>query len=224
LTGCLYCIDNDIIKKLATFELFDKTIKLFEADATGIRILATAKYKFKRDFEKLGKGRLRQPEARLVNYERTIELVETLPRIDQAEVDNELFEQLSEFEGIDAGEAILTTYVAQVLQKDDSGEAFILTGDKRYLKALAKVDFPELQALLKNRFWCLEQLVLRDIREYGFESVRGKIVPVRDCDKACKAVFGSGALSTEENVLVTISGYIETLRAETGNLLDLYGI
>jgi len=64
---------------------------------------------------------------------------------------------------------------------------------------------------------------LRDIREYGFEVVRDKIVPVRDCDKACKAVFGSGAQSTEENVLSAIAAYIETLRAETGNLLHEYG-
>ncbi|PZO60756.1 MAG: hypothetical protein DCF15_01605 [Phormidesmis priestleyi] len=222
MTGCLYCIDNDIIKKLATFELFEETIKLFEAAPTEIRVLATAKYKFRGDLAKLEKGRLRQPEAKLVNYKRTIELAETLPQIDQARVDSELLEQLCTFEGIDAGEAVLTTYVSQVLQKDEAGEAFILTGDKRYLKALAEVALPELQALFKNRFWCLEQLILRDICEYGFEAVRDKIVPVRDCDKACRAVFGSGDRATEKNVIVAIAGYIETLRAETGDLLHEY--
>ena len=135
MTGCLYCIDNDIIQKLATFGLFDKTIKLFEAAPNDIRVLATAKYKFQGDLAKLEKGRLRQPEARLINYKRTIELAETLPQINQAEIDSELLEQLSSFEGIDASEAILTTYVAQVLQKDEAGEAFMLTGDKRYLRA-----------------------------------------------------------------------------------------
>ncbi|MEL7070030.1 MAG: hypothetical protein AAGN15_15440 [Cyanobacteria bacterium J06581_3] len=190
----------------------------------GIRILATAKHKFRSDLAKLEQGRLRRPEDRMVNYERTIELAETLPRIEQAELDNDLLEQLSTFEGIDIGEAILTTYVAQVLQKDDAGEAFILTGDKRYLRALAQVELPELQALLKNRFWCLEQLVLRDICEYGFEAVCNKIAPVRESDKACKAIFGSGALSTKGNALLAIDGYIEKLRSETGNLLNLYGV
>ncbi|KPQ33167.1 MAG: Uncharacterized protein family (UPF0179) [Phormidesmis priestleyi Ana] len=223
MTGCLYCIDNDIIKKLATFELFDETINLFEADRTEIRVLATAKYKFRGDLAQLNKGKCRRLEAKLINYKRTIELAETLPQISQAEVNSDLFGQLSGCEGIDAGEAILTTYVAQVLQKDETGEAFILTGDKRYLRALAQAELPELQALFANRFWCLEQLILRDIREYGFEVVRDKIVPVRDCDKACKAVFGSGAQSTEENVLSAIAAYIETLRAETGNLLHEYG-
>ena len=222
MTGCLYCIDNDIIKKLATFELFDETISLFEAAPTEVRVLATAKYKFKGDLTKLEKGRLRQPDARIVNYKRTLEIAESLPQIDQAMVDGELFEQLCTFEGIDAGEAVLTTYVAQMLRKEGAGAAVILTGDKRYLKALAQVALPELKALLKNRFWCLEQLILRNIREYGFEAVRDKIVPVRDCDKACKAAFGSGDRAIEKSVLVAVTDYIETLRAETGNLLNLY--
>ena len=79
MTGCLYCIDNDVLKKLATFELFDETIKLFEAGPTEVRVLATAKHKFRGDLAKLEKGRLRQPEAKLVNYKRTIEIAETLP-------------------------------------------------------------------------------------------------------------------------------------------------
>ena len=158
----------------------------------------------------------------MVNYKRTIEIAESLPQIDQAGVDGELFEQLCTFEGIDAGEAILTTYVAQILRKEDEGEAVILTGDKRYLKALAQVALPELQALLKNRFWCLEQLILRGIREYRFETVRDKIVPVRDCDKACKVAFGSGDRATEKNVFAAMTKYIEALRAETGDLLHGY--
>jgi hypothetical protein len=222
LTGCLYCIDNDIIKKLATFDLFDETIKLFEASSAEIRVLATAKYKFQGDLAKLEKGKLRQPEIRLVNYQRTIELAKTLPQINQAEVDSDLFQQLSTFEGIDAGEAVLTTYLAQFLQKGDAVEAFILTGDKRYLKALAQVALPGLQVLFANRFWCLEQLILRNIHEYGFDAVRDKIVPVKGCDNACKAVFGSGDRTTKENVFAAIAVYIKTLRAETGDLLHSY--
>lgn len=222
MTDCIYCIDNDILQKLATFKLFNETIKLFGVEATEIRVLATAKYKFQRDFVKQEKGRLRRSDAQIVNYERTIELAKALPRITQSEVDSDLFEQLIGLEGIDVGEAILTTYVAQVLKKDSAEEAFILTGDKRYLKVLAKVDLPEFQELFRHRFWCLEQLVLRDMREYGFEYVRDRVVPVRDCDKACKVVFGSGALSEEENSLPAISTYIETLRTETCELLHPY--
>ncbi|QQE66718.1 UPF0179 protein [Leptolyngbya sp. BL0902] len=50
MAGRIYCIDNDILKKLATFDLFDETVSLFEASAEQVNVLATAKYK--RAFEK----------------------------------------------------------------------------------------------------------------------------------------------------------------------------
>jgi len=220
LSGCIYCIDNDILQKLATFDLFDETVKLFDAGSEQINILSTAKYKFQGDWEKLKKGRSRSPEAQFVNYERTIELAERLPQIAKTEIDTALFEQLSKF--IDPGEAVLTVYVSQILQKDETSKVSIWTHDKNFLRALTKVDLPIVQTIFPYRFWCLEQLILKDIDAYGFEAVRDKIVPVRDCDKAMKAVFGSGELSTPENSLATLNSYIETLRAETGTLLDPY--
>jgi hypothetical protein len=222
LAGCVYCIDNDVLKKLVTFDLFDETVKLFGASNEQVNVLETAKYKFQGDWEKVKKGKSRKPEDQLVNYERTVELAETLPQIAITEVDITLFEQLTSFEGIDQGEAILTIYVTQILQKDKSSQALILTHDKNFLRTLAKVELPVVQTVFPHRFWCLEQLILRDIEAYGFEVIRDKIVPVRDCDQAIKAVFGSGALSTSENSLTTLNSYIETLRKETGNLLHPY--
>lgn len=55
---CLYCIDNDIIKKLATFQRFDRTIAIFGASTENLFILETAKYKFENDWKKLQKGRI----------------------------------------------------------------------------------------------------------------------------------------------------------------------
>jgi len=74
LTVCIYCIDNDIIQKLATFDLFDETISLFGASNEQINILETAKYKFRSDWKKVKQGRLRNPGYKFVNYERTLEL------------------------------------------------------------------------------------------------------------------------------------------------------
>ena len=219
MAGCIYCIDNDILKKLATFNLFDETVSLFEASAEQINILATAQYKFQGDWKKVKAGKARQAEANAINYEKTIELATTLPQIAQADVDPDLFIQISQFQGIDQGEAILTVHIAEILQKDEAFQAFVFTGDKNYLRALAAVRLPTFQEILNHRFWCLEQLILRDIQAYGFEAVRDKVVPVRECDKAIKAVFGSGALSTEPNAVDALTSYIETLRQETGDLL-----
>lgn len=223
MTVCIYCIDNDILKKLATFDLFSETISLFDASNEQINILETAKYKFKNDWKKFQEGRLRNPEDKFVNYERIIELTEQLPQIFATEItDTDLFEQLSKIEGIDQGEAILTSYVTQVLQKEEGFQALIFTGDKTFLRALAKVDLPVIQVNFAHRFWCLEQLIHKDIDYYGFEPTCAKIVPVLECDKAIQAVFGSGVASTPENSLPTLKSYIESLRNETGNLLHPY--
>lgn len=221
MTGRLYCIDNDIIKKLATFELFDETIALFKASRSEVRVLETAKYKF-RKLESVNRAKAIRPEARFVNYAKAIELAEDLSSIPNM-VDDILFTQLSDFEDIDPGEATLTAYVARFLSKRVAGDAFILTGDKRYLRKLASIRLSwwELPTFC-HRFWCLEQLVLRNIREYGFDAVREKIVPVRDCDQACKVIFGSGSLAIEKTVIETATEHIKRLREETGILLHPY--
>jgi hypothetical protein len=227
LSGRIYCIDNDILKKLATFDLFDETVSLFDAAPEQINILPTAKFKFKKDLEKFEKGKLRNSEDKFINYVKTIELAEKLPQIDDLSIDKnlttkKLFTLLSQFEGIDQGEAILTVYVAQILQKAELFNALIFTGDKNYLRALRQVEIPLVQVNFTHRFWCLEQLILQNINTYGFEAVRNKIIPVRECDKAIKSVFGSEVLSTLENSVATLNSYIETLRTETGNLLHPY--
>jgi hypothetical protein len=221
LSGYIYCIDNDILKKLATFDLFDETVSLFDAIPEQISILPTAKFKFKRDLEKFKNGRSRNSEDQFINYEKTIELAEKLPQIADSSIDQDLFSLLSRFEGIDQGEAILTVYVTQIIQKSEF-QALIFTGDKNYLRALRQVEIPLIKEVFNHRFWCLEQLIYKNINTYGFEAVREKILPVRECDKAIKSVFGSGISSTQQNSIATLKSYIETLRKETGKLLHPY--
>ena len=222
MTGCLYCIDNDIIQKLATFSLFDQTLALFEAGYADVNILASARYKFQADRRRAKREKVLQPKDLPINYERVIELTKALPQISEAALNIDLINQLIAFRDIDRGEAALTAHIVQMLREDNTQEVFILTGDKRYLRALAQVNLPGIQNLLHRRFWCLEQLVLRNICGYGFEAVRDKVVPVRECDTACKAIFGSGLRSTEANAVMVANSYIKALREETGSLLHPY--
>jgi len=222
LPGYLYCIDNDIIKKLATFDLFYETIKCFNIELQQIRTLKTAKYKFRRDWQRSQEGKSRTLQDTFTNYEKTLELVDDLLSISESTVDPGLFASLSQVKGIDQGEAILTSYVVHLLQQSAASEAFILTGDKVFLRTLATLEAHDIEAILSNRIWCLEQLILKNIKAYGFDMISRKIVPVRECDATIKAVFGSGAQSTSNNALVTLQSYINALRAETGNLLHPY--
>lgn len=68
----------------------------------------------------------------------------------------------------------------------------------------------------------MEQLILKNVEVYGFEAIRDLVVPVRECDTAIMAVFGSGWKSNEENSCATLKSYIEKLRQETGSLLYPY--
>jgi hypothetical protein len=222
LSVCIYCIDNDVLKKLITFELFDWTLDLFNCSYQQVNILETAQYKFEGDWRKLKKGKSRRTEDKLIKYEEVVALAKTLPQISEVSVAIEIFEQLSSFENIDPGEAILTSHAIALLKEDEDAQIF--TGDKRFLTALAQVDLPEINAYLKHRMWCLEQLVLKNIDCYGFEWVREQIVPVRDCDRAIKVVFGSGDQSSSCNAIPTLKQYIEDVRASTGSLLSLYPI
>ncbi|MEG4226999.1 hypothetical protein QUA35_13710 [Microcoleus sp. N9_B2] len=220
MSSCIYCIDNDIIKKLATFQLFDKTLQLFDASSEQVNILETAQYKFEGDWKKFEGGKSRKPEDPLINYKQVLYLSKTLPKISESDIDQEIFIQLSNIENIDQGEAILTSHAIQIIQKDKSAQIF--TGDKRFIKALATVNLPIIKESLNHRLWCLEQLVLRNIEADGFETIRDFIVPVRECDTAIKSVFGSGLNSTSDNSLATLKNYIEECRQEAGNLLNPY--
>lgn len=220
MSACIYCIDNDIIKKLATFQLFDKTIQLFDASYEQVNILETAKYKFENDWKKFEGGLSRKTEDPVINYKQVLYLTKNLPNILESDIDQEIFIQLSSIENIDKGEAILTSHAIKLIQKDKSAQIF--TGDKRFIKALAKVNLPIIQESLNHRLWCLEQLVLRNIEADSFETITDLIVPVRECDKAIKNVFGSGLQSTPENSLATLKNYIEECRQEAGNLLNPY--
>jgi hypothetical protein len=218
LSVCIYCIDNDILKKLATFGLFDRTLDLFDSSYQQVKILETAQYKFKRDWQKFREGKIRKTENTLIKYEEVLELSKTLPQISDPSLDREIFEQLSSFQNIDAGEAILASHAIALLKKDEDAQIF--TGDKKFLTALAKVNLLEVETYLQHRIWCLEQLVLKNIDCYGFEWVREQIFPVRGCDRAIKAVFGSGAQSSSCNAIPALKEYIEYIRATTGSFLS----
>ncbi|WP_293332160.1 hypothetical protein [Microcoleus sp. CAWBG58] len=220
MSSCIYCIDNDIVKKLATFQLFDNTLKLFDASYEQVNILETAKYKFEKDWKNFEGGKRQKTEDRVINYKQVLYLTRTLENISEADIDQEIFIQLSSIENIDQGEAILTSHAIKVIQDDKYAQIF--TGDKRFIKALAKVNLPIIQESLNHKLWCLEQLVLRNIEADGFETIKDLIVPVRECDKAIKNVFGSGLKSTPENSLDTLKKYIEECREEAGNLLNPY--
>lgn len=120
---------------------------------------------------------------------------------------------LNGINNIDSGEVVL-------FASDVEENYIIATGDKRCLRALANAaQCDGIYTRLRGRVLCLEVSVLLLIRHLGFEAVRAKVTPAIDCDKALQTAFGSGLLSSQENVEIALHSYFSELDHETKGLL-----
>ena len=208
-------MDNDIILKLSTYGLFEKTLNTFGAEINQVKILETFKYKFKREPQQ---KRKRNPNK--YNLEDALSVVETCDKISIHNINQEDFIQLQKIEGIDIGEAIIISYVSYLNKQNNL--SYLLTGDKRCLKNLNVPETNQITDYLQGKIWCLEQLILKDIEIYGFNCIQEKVYPFRDCDTNLKLIFGYSRESAEQQVREALATEIRQLRKETGNLLYPY--
>lgn len=217
MSGGLCYVDNDILGKLVTCQLFESTVQIFNLSFEDVYILETAKYKFRKDWEKVNKGKARRLEAGLIKYPELLQLCDGLTTISESDIDIDMLVKLNDIDDIDIGEAQLTVAAMQSVKSGRPTQ--LITGDKRFIKALAGMESPIIQESLCGRVICFEQIILMNINTIGFEQIKAKVVPVRDCDKAIKAAFGSGRQATQDNVLEMLNCYIEDLRQESCGLL-----
>ncbi|NJK35289.1 MAG: hypothetical protein HC919_10200 [Oscillatoriales cyanobacterium SM2_2_1] len=98
--------------------------------------------------------------------------------------------------------------------------SYLLTGDKRFLRALYQHNaLKEARTGLRGRVVCLEQAILGAIALKGFDYVKERIVPFKDCDKALKAAFGSGGRSEQPNTISVLQDYIAEIKQDCPDLL-----
>lgn len=222
MSDTFYCIDNDIINKLATIELFENTLKILNTDYHHVKILVTYKYKFGK------KERKRSNQSNNYNLEKALEIANKVSEISEENINQELFIKLQNIskslndpnKKIDKGEAILISYLTDKNTLDSS--SYLLTGDKNCLRALA---IPELVAIIKpleGKIWCFEQLILKNIDKDGFDSVQDKVYPFRDCDTNLKLIFGYTEKAPEDIVKEQLRKEITELKKQTGNILYPY--
>jgi hypothetical protein len=216
LSALFYCLDNDIILKLATCNLFEDTLTSFEIDYSQVKIIETAKYKIRSLQKQTNK---RQYRSSQYNLESALNITKSCSTISEQEVNQDLLKVLENIEGIDLGEAILISYVSYLNQQEKL--SYLLTGDKRCLKALSQSNLTNFIKPLEGKFWCLEQLILKNIYAFGFEFVKKKVLPVNYCDTTLKVIFSS-ELTTEEHSKEALISYLNQLRKETNNLLNSY--
>lgn len=200
--------DNDVLLKLAAWNLLEETIAVLETTREEIFVLPTAQYKIKKD----SRGELvaKYGEA---GIRRVLDFIASVQKISQGSDPEEQAAMIA-VNGIDDGEELLFAATKEL-------DVFLVaTGDKNSLRALASA--PTCTAIyerLCGRVICLEQIVARLISSVGFEEARTRIVPFRECDTSIKAAFGSGSLAEETNVQRSLAKRINDLHSEVGHLL-----
>lgn len=206
--SCVLFLDNDIIHKLVALNLFYDAIDALQVDRSNMQVLPTARYWFPKQKEKA------QQYSDLV-WDMAIAVVNGCQPI-RVELDAGALDEtdyLEQFRNeIHVGEQQL------ILATRSAPDFLLLTGDKVCMQALPQLK-AEIYGRLAGRVICFEQVVLLLIRWLGFDRVKAQVVPMRECDTALRACFGSGERATEENVVMALEAYVEDLRRLAPGLL-----
>jgi len=219
LSDYFYLADSDLVIKLVTLELFDKALNCLNLQNDPY-VLKSTLNKLENDQKKKSEGRYVKNSN--VDYEKVIPVFKRLPHIPEnlpqdSDFDIDLFSTLKSTENIDKGEAILTTVA---ISKIDAGENVqILTGDKRFIKALALFENADVINKLNGKIWCFEQVFLKTIERYGFDAVKKLALPNKDCDGVIRNIL---ELNSANKSLNKLHAYIEELRNASGSLLHSY--
>ena len=199
-------LDNDVVLKLAQLDLLAEGCKLLTRNYGQLFVLDTLVYQLK------GKAAVRRYGAEAIervslcleqgNFSLFVEVI-TDPR---------LITLQNDFDNLDEGEMRL---VQGLLNHHD----LLLTGDKRFLKAIADTGFVE-NAALNNRFVCLEQIICFLINELSLDHVNDKATKAFQgeyrVDSALRTCIGHGR--THDHVF---EGFLNQLRELPEILLSI---
>lgn len=202
----VYFVDNDVILKLAAYNLFWDAMKALGAKDEDIRVLPTASSFFC---------------AKWLKEQYSDQTLQQATRIAQKctkamHSNNAVYATLLNVNGIDSGEAIL---VAATLSETDF---YLLTADKRFLKSISSSGLSLILNHLNNRIICLEQLIIQVINcEPDFDKVARRIGQAVECEVSITIAFREGKQSDKTEVLQLLDQDVKILRSQTGNLLTL---
>ncbi len=197
-------LDNDIILKLAAYDLFAEVIAAFDLTWQDLRILNTAIYIIRAK----NTAKHYSPEC----IQRAISIVEKCQTVPTQPTDE--FQLLLRIDEIDEGEASLIAATAT------ESAFWLMTGDKRCLKALVSDEsIASIRQRLVGRTICLEQILLKLISIHGIDWVQHRVLDAPICDKAIKIAFGWSTPADETSVKEALNSYIKELEKQSQGLL-----
>lgn len=199
--------DNDILFKLAALELLDQLPEMLDVAPSSIHVLDSVPYVARKNQsieDRFGEAAV----------DRTLEFVDSLPKLGAESVPDWPLDQLNDYEAIDVGEAIL---FAAATQYDP---VCVVTGDKRSLRALCESDCDDIIGEVSGCVVCFEELILRSIVLVEYEVVRERVIAAPNVDKVLNDIaFRNGADTSKEKAKTALQSYRDGLNDETGLLL-----
>lgn len=198
--------DNDILFKLAAYNLLDAFPNVLGVSRASIRVLGTLPHVARKNPDVQ-----RQYDAATID--RVLDFADGLASPDAAAIPTDVLAPLNQLEDMDPGEALLFADATQ------HSPCRIVTGDKNCLRALYASDCGDVIDAVSGCVVCLEQLFLWYVAA-DFAVVRERVVSTPGVDRVLNdVVFSQGADTPKDGAVTALHSYREELRDTTGTLL-----
>lgn len=196
-------LDNDVLLKLATYDLIDEALNALKVQPEQVSVLPTAKYSLLPAKNRLKRCKDEQTAVRLEAFLKTCSV------ISQDAIAPELVDELVGIQSLDSGEAVLFAYAAT------HADTIVVTGDKRAISALMSSD---VTANIQGRVMTLES-VFQVMTALEVELVQVKVRAKPTADKSLTNVFGKSQAASVDSIREGLKSYINDIVKKTGGLL-----
>lgn len=209
-------IDNDVILKLAKWDLLNELVEIFGGKIGNIYHLPTCKWALCSS-KTPGKALKRCGDQETID--RILNFCNASKAIPEPK-ESKWLEILNKIQGVDIGEVLIFSFGVETIN------SLLYIGDKRSIIALSQSDYSykeEVVLLLESRIKCLEQVLAEMICRYGFTPIRSKVMSCQSSDMAIKIAFGS--IQSETRLTEVWNGlysYYSDLNHQSGGLLAPY--
>ena len=200
-------LDNDVVYKLAAFDLLSEAMTALNAAECTVFVLNTL------PFQARGRKIIqRYGEATLT---RLNSFVNSHNLLDREVTNPELIAAMNETRGLDIGEMQLLSALVE-----SSVSNLMLTGDKRFMKTLARCSaLSSMVESVRGKFISLEQIILCVIECFSFDDIKEKIASGIEHDTCIRLCFGGVDYAEKDRTKENLLHHINELQKETDNLL-----
>jgi hypothetical protein len=185
--------DNDIIFKSIDWGLYEFFLEFLSNSSENNYHLAQCKYVGRKKFAKYSDS-----SNKIKQLETLLNKMEILPEFEEGNIVQ--FFKTNQL-NVDTGEALLI----QALQNQDG---WMLTGDKKAIRAIEKIPTNDLDlSFLHGRVIIWEDLLMYIIQKYDWKKIQECVKSASNSDSMFRVVFTKNNLKNKESVIQAIQSY-----------------